>query len=90
MQLRCRSDDDSYSDILHCSHRRLIHKRFQLASEEEIKGIEVRGSWMPSNRFALSNPTPGGQNCNSFQPTQEENAETRGLSLSRIKLDRMI
>ncbi|GFT14103.1 hypothetical protein TNCV_3641741 [Trichonephila clavipes] len=29
--------------VLVCSHRRLIHKRFQVVTEREIQGIEVRG-----------------------------------------------
>ncbi|GFY35808.1 hypothetical protein TNCV_4841851 [Trichonephila clavipes] len=32
-----RSDDDLCSEILCCSHRCLIHRRFQVDTEEEIQ-----------------------------------------------------
>ncbi|GFX30092.1 uncharacterized protein TNCV_2618031 [Trichonephila clavipes] len=35
------------------------HKRFLVAPEEEIQGIEVRGAWKPSDRTTVSNPSPG-------------------------------
>ncbi|GBM49338.1 hypothetical protein AVEN_148667-1 [Araneus ventricosus] len=53
------SDDYPCCEILHCIHRRLINKRFSVAPEEEIQGIEVRGKWKTSNRSAESNPPPG-------------------------------
>ncbi|GFW05904.1 hypothetical protein TNCV_603761 [Trichonephila clavipes] len=42
--------------MIHCSHRRLMHKRFQVALEEEIQRIESWGAWIPINKSVTSNP----------------------------------
>ncbi|GFV68711.1 hypothetical protein TNCV_1902271 [Trichonephila clavipes] len=49
----------SCCEIHHCRHWRLVQNRFQVASEEEIQGIEVQETWRPSNRFAVSYPPSG-------------------------------
>ncbi|GFV07247.1 hypothetical protein TNCV_1312451 [Trichonephila clavipes] len=49
----------SVSEIIHCYHLRLIHKRFQVTPEEVIQRIEVWGMRRPSNRFSASNLPPG-------------------------------
>ncbi|GFY18480.1 hypothetical protein TNCV_2397071 [Trichonephila clavipes] len=59
MQVGCAggvrySDDDPFHEIRHCSHRRLVRKRFQGVPEERTLGIEIREEWMPSKRPAAS------------------------------------
>ncbi|GFX58786.1 hypothetical protein TNCV_804901 [Trichonephila clavipes] len=53
------SNEDPYSEILHCSYRRLIRKRYQMTPKKEIQRIGHRGVWRPSNRSAAFNPPPG-------------------------------
>ncbi|GFY15906.1 hypothetical protein TNCV_1285511 [Trichonephila clavipes] len=50
---------DPCREILHCSHLRLIHKRFEVAPKEEIQEIEVQGAQRPNNESAISNLPPG-------------------------------
>ncbi|GFV58495.1 hypothetical protein TNCV_1095441 [Trichonephila clavipes] len=66
-----RRDDIPCREILHCSHRRLIHEGFQVAPEE-VKEIEIRGAWRLSNRSAISNPPLGICNPDVLSPHNQK------------------
>ncbi|GFX86789.1 hypothetical protein TNCV_1409861 [Trichonephila clavipes] len=51
--------EDPGREIICCSYQRLIHKRFQVAPQEETQRIKVRRAWSPSNRSPTTKLPPG-------------------------------
>ncbi|GFW45416.1 hypothetical protein TNCV_4702271 [Trichonephila clavipes] len=60
--------------------RSITQKRFQVAPQEEIKGVAVREAWRPSNRFAASIPPPRICNIESLECSRPFNT-TASLSI---------
>lgn len=55
----CWSDEDLCCEILQCIHRHLINKQIQVIPKEDIQGIDIWGTWRPSNTSAVSVPHLG-------------------------------
>ncbi|GFV47225.1 hypothetical protein TNCV_4828811 [Trichonephila clavipes] len=67
------SDDNPCREILHCSNRRLIHKRFQVAPEEEIQEIESGDRGGPAIGPAGSIDLPGSVTWSGYAPQSKNN-----------------